>query len=150
MTASSKQRRLPMLIAAGIILSVALVLVFQCAFAPPEPEYKGRKISEWLENYPQLKQRDWREVDAAMRSFGTNGIPYILDGFAGGYSFRQEIHMKLWLRGPGWLRRFLRPPYLQPFDTSYAPEVFGAIGPDSIPVLIKTLKDSSPTKQLAA
>jgi hypothetical protein len=124
--------------------------VSRWVFAPPEPEYKGRKISEWLENYPRFKQRDWREADAAMRSFGTNGIPYILSGFTEGRSFWQEARIQIWLRGPAGLRQFIHPPFTRPFDTSYAPEIFGALGPDSIPVLIETLKDPSPTKQLAA
>jgi hypothetical protein len=54
----------------------------------PEPHYKGKKLSTWIGMYlgpservlaPQ-EQRD--RVDQAVRSIGTNAIPYLLDWYA--------------------------------------------------------------------
>jgi len=147
---SARKRRLTLPIVAAIfIFGVLLLLVCDWAFAPPEPEFHGRPISEWLGNYHQLKQRDWRETEAAMRAFGTNSIPFILDSFTENDSFWRRWRNQIYFSGPSWLARIVgrSPPRL---DTTYAPEIFEAIGPYAIPDLTKALQDRSPTRQMAA
>ena len=138
------------ILAAFFILGVLGLLIFDSVSAPPEAEFHGITISEWLKNYHQLKQRDWRETDTAMRSFGTNNIEFILDAFTENESLWRRIRSQILQSGPGWMARFVgrNPP--RRLDTAYAPEIFSAIGPSSIPALTQALKDRSPTKQMAA
>jgi hypothetical protein len=122
--------------------------MFLPQFAPP---VFGRKITTWLANCPHYKQQNWREAEAAIQSFGTNGIPYILRHFRKGTSFWRHTHARLWLKSPVWVRRMLGPPQLQKeFGVLYAPEVFALIGPASIPALIEALKEDNPNVRKAA
>lgn len=108
-----------------------------------EPRYRGRRITSWLEDYPRYKQQDWREAEAAIRSFGTNGIPYILQHFRKRDPFWRNAHTRSWFRSPVWLKRILGPPtFRNTFDIAYAPETFALIGPASIPALNDLLGDT--------
>ena len=70
----SKRRRIVVFLLVGFVMSWAVYSIWD----PFQPTYHGRSITAWLEDYPRYKQQDWREAEAAIRSFGTNGIPYIL------------------------------------------------------------------------
>jgi len=103
----------------------------------------------WLEDYPHFKQLDWRESEAAIRAAGTNGIPYIFREFRRRDSFTKSMRTRLWFNGPTWVKRLVGPPKSR-FDVSYAPEVFSAIGPASIPALIAALGDENEQVRIAA
>jgi len=95
------------ILAAFFILDVLGLLIFDSVSAPPEAEFHGITISEWLKNYHQLKQRNWRETDSAMRSFGTNNIEFILDAFTENESLWRRIRSQILQSGPGWMARFV-------------------------------------------
>ena len=144
-------RRLsPEMLCLLLLLAIALICFCSWIASPREPKFHDRSISEWLANYPQLKQRDWHECEAAMRAFGTNNIPRILHAFREDLTWPQAVHNRLWYYGPVWLRRMIGAPKLRQFDTSYAPEIFAAIGSGSIPALTEALKERDPTVQMAA
>ena len=100
-----------------------------------EPVYHGRTITDWLMNYPDYKQKNWREAEAALRAFGTNGIPYVMREFTRRDPLWRTLHFRTWYYGPLWVKTLVGVPRLWRFDNRYAPEVFAAIGPSSIPVL---------------
>jgi hypothetical protein len=79
--AAGKKRR-------WIIGFVALAVVFLIAIAvwpgEREPEYQGKKLSEWLGAYHRdystdaEREAEQRRADYAVRQIGTNGLPYLL------------------------------------------------------------------------
>ena len=56
-----------------------------------EPEYQGRKLSEWLEIYVDGRV-DPREAEAAVRHIGTNGIPWFI-----GWIRREPSKSRIWV-----------------------------------------------------
>jgi HEAT repeat protein len=67
----------------GILLTLLLLaLLFVSAwflFAPCEPSYHGRKLSEWLDDYNQAGSIDKAQpVFEAIRAMGTNALPFLL------------------------------------------------------------------------
>ena len=132
-----------------LLCGILLCVVVYWTASPGEPRYHGRRISVWLENYPRFKQMDWRESEAAIRAVGTNGILYIFGEFRRRDSFTESLRARLWFNGPTWVKRLVGPPKSR-FDVSYAPEVFTAIGPASIPPLIAGLGDKNDHVRIAA
>src|SRR5437763_15681186 len=66
-----------MLLLAGVLAILAGLAVF-LGHTPPEPEYAGIKLSDWAKNYP--RNRD--VADAAIRHFGTNALPWLIEWLA--------------------------------------------------------------------
>src|SRR3954467_12102160 len=59
------------LIAVGVLIGV-MVVVFR---SPPEPEYGGKKLSEWVNSFYMPRP----EATKAVRSMGTKAVPYLLN-----------------------------------------------------------------------
>src|SRR5260221_13991205 len=59
----------------GVLLAGTLVAVFTRV---REPEYGGKRLSEWAEELPWNPEEKPSEAEDAIRSIGTNGIPYLL------------------------------------------------------------------------
>jgi hypothetical protein len=74
-----KERRRFILILLGLVLGGVLVLV---VCPEPEPEYGGKKLSEWVmrctvHHYDQIHiLRTNEEAGAAITHIGTNALPY--------------------------------------------------------------------------
>src|SRR5271155_4656673 len=46
---------------------------------PHEPEYKGRRLSEWLDDYNRAKDQDQEKpISEAIYAMGTNCEPFLL------------------------------------------------------------------------
>src|SRR5205809_3072192 len=96
-----RKRRLYVLLIAALAL---IGVLFAVLSGPREPEYQGRKLSEWVERYTN---GGWRLVSAdvfeeeepnnAIRHLGTNTIPHLLKWV--GYEM------------PPWKRKFYRAVY---------------------------------------
>lgn len=84
-----------------------------------------------------------------MRSFGTNGIPYIFDFLRRAPPFLDRVHDGIWRNGPYWIARHLNPPHAR-FGAGYTPEIFALIGTNSISALAKALNDENRQVRLAA
>jgi hypothetical protein len=92
-----QQRRVVIAFAACVLIGVGVI-----AFWPwgREPEYQGKKLSEWL----ALQRERPEEVSNAVRAIGTNGLPYLVK--------RVEYQIPLWRlrlsrvhsRLPGWMQ----------------------------------------------
>ena len=76
-------------------LAIALLLLTVLAgagwltFHAREPEYQGKKLTDWLrelEAAPDMASPRWRESVAAIRAIGTNGLPTLLTMLGGGDS----------------------------------------------------------------
>src|SRR5436190_11030189 len=78
--AMRKRRVYVVLLAAGVLVVVGLLV---CGvFREREPEYGGKRLSEWVEVYviPERSVPPVRveEIDDAIRHVGTNALPYLL------------------------------------------------------------------------
>jgi len=68
-----RRRRFILILPAAILVCVVAWLVFVPA---PEPSYKGRTLSQWIEEYGKSQQR--RGTSEPVEYFGTNALPYLL------------------------------------------------------------------------
>src|ERR1043165_3334350 len=71
-----RNRRIILLLLAVAVLVGVLVVVLP---REREPEYGGKRLSEWVERYatpPHMRQTE--EAADAIRHIGTNAIPYLL------------------------------------------------------------------------
>jgi hypothetical protein len=65
-------------------VALAVLLLFIAVFAgwlltrPQEPEYQGRRLSDWLDDYNRASTWDKPETAAAIRAMGTNCLPFLL------------------------------------------------------------------------
>src|SRR5947209_6890640 len=75
----------------GLAILVLLGLLVSGAFRSREPEYGGRKLSQWVEEFgclTALEDPNQHEIEAAKRDqaaiqrIGTNGVPYLLRWFS--------------------------------------------------------------------
>src|SRR5436853_175531 len=75
-----RKRRVYLLILLGVVVAGALVAVF--ASRKREPEYGGRKLSEWVMAYSRSStlnpSRENHEAAEAIRQIGSNALPYLL------------------------------------------------------------------------
>lgn len=78
----SKPHLLRTLLVSAAILTI-LVVCFFAVQAPPEPAYRGKTLTAWLQTYapssrPGRHSAEWNATDDAVRHIGTNGIPVLL------------------------------------------------------------------------
>jgi hypothetical protein len=67
------------MISVGVVVAVVVVLVPLVFWPEPkEPEYQGKKLSEWLE----MQQVMPTKTAEAVRAIGTNAIPFLLRRFS--------------------------------------------------------------------
>ncbi len=122
-------------VGAGLIFHLAL---------PPEPKYRGREISAWLDDWAARKQSDYY---AAIREIGTNGLPYAVRNLARNDSLWRKKYCEFHPKLPTFLQNIVAAPnpVLQVVDGA---NVFFYVGPNSIPEEITLLKhDSSAVRQ---
>src|SRR5205809_809972 len=64
-----------------VILCGALAIGLTWAGSPenPEPVYKDKKLSAWLDGMPTPEPTENPEALAALKAIGTNGIPFYLE-----------------------------------------------------------------------
>src|SRR5436190_15040015 len=72
-----KRGRRILLMVAGCAIVLVAVLVWP---GEREPEYQGKKLSEWLGSYPPNvdTMREYTAAKAAVRQIGTNALPCLL------------------------------------------------------------------------
>jgi hypothetical protein len=81
------KRRRVIVVVGGCL--VAAVLIFTVWPGEREPEYQGKKLSEWLDDYwpgrghlisiPPDWERNRLEAEVAVRRIGTNGLPWMVE-----------------------------------------------------------------------
>jgi len=112
-----------------------------------EPEYGGKKLSEWVERLPPYH---WEEIPAeaavAIRHTGTNALPYLLGWIAWdpsrwktGYHEMKGTLLNEW--SPTWMSDDRR--YLRSMKTARAFQVLGRTANGAVPELTRLLNDSN-------
>jgi hypothetical protein len=79
-----RRNRKTLIILAGMVVAAVLVVVLWPR--EKEPEYKGKKLSEWLKQYYQnsgiptakMDAQKFLEAQEAIRQIGTNGVPLLV------------------------------------------------------------------------
>src|SRR5690349_12212464 len=68
------------LVSLGVVLATAVLVRAITRPGPKEPEYKGKKLSYWIDKSGRFMPDDGdAEAVAAVRQIGTNGIPCLLE-----------------------------------------------------------------------
>ncbi|MFO1511697.1 MAG: HEAT repeat domain-containing protein [Verrucomicrobiota bacterium] len=65
----------------AIVLVVALALAIWAVFHSREPQYQGKKLSQWLrqmESAQDIESPDWQAATHALRQMGTNTVPSLI------------------------------------------------------------------------
>ena len=144
-----KKRRVILLAAILALASVVTISVWPDA--SPEPRYNGRKLSDWVLDYPQAGASD--EAEAAIRAIGTNAIPCLLRWIQYEPSRGRMKVRHVYRLLPGWLRNrqfvisFLagRAGIL----SSKAPLAFAVLGTNSAPAVPELMKLAQSTNSVA-
>jgi len=133
-----RTRRFYLLLVGVLVTDGVLVAVLS---GPREPEYGGRKLSEWVDTWAYSTNRD--KCDDAIRHIGTNALPYLLRWIQDKPAWKSKLN-RLTRRVFGRYdlgggdRRFLR--------AEHAVEAFRALGPEArpaIPQLMRLMNDSN-------
>src|SRR5271155_3873900 len=89
------------------ILAVAMIGWFAWeVLRPHEPEYRGKRLSEWLDEYNRAGSFDkTQSASEAMRAMGTNCWPFLLANIKHGNSPLKQKFLNLlgrqhWVRLP--------------------------------------------------
>jgi hypothetical protein len=65
-------------IVAYIVAAIVIAAVMGYALRPREPEYQGRRLSEWQEDFDG-DQETLDKATMAVKEMGTNAVPFLLD-----------------------------------------------------------------------
>jgi hypothetical protein len=112
-----------------------------------EPQFQGRRISLWLEDYAAQKPGLFSQ---AMRETGTNALPYVVQQLERNDSPWQTGYRRFWPKLPGPLQNIFPTPKPQ-FKAVHGANAFHAIGTNSLSSAIALLQHrSSMVRQAAA
>ena len=123
------------------VFAVALIVVV--LMRSPEPVYRGKNVSFWLEQ-KAAGTSDWTEITNAFYQIGPKAVPYIAARLRWDQSWVAGCYRRAWPHLPDFLRKRVSPPK-DPFKEVSAVNVFANIGPSAIPSLILLLKDENAT-----
>ena len=129
-----------MVIAASALVAVGLAMLLPWE---REPEYKGRKLSEWIEVQSRRYPRDLPERIEAVRHIGTNALPYLLKWIEGAelpktYTRLDSAAMKLMDRETArrWVR-YRQRKFYRAICAQWAFEILGTDAAAARPELIR-------------
>src|SRR5262249_6551441 len=129
-------RHLYLLLLALAVVIGLLVVIFH---EPPEPSYGGKKLSEWVDGYPDPRVNvssapDYHAPDAAIRAIGADAVPWLLMWVRMRSEkpapWKERLYERLtgvpWVRD--WAGRLLR---IEPWGKRFPKAVFAlkALGP---------------------
>src|SRR6266478_5530398 len=63
----------------GVVLAGVLLVVFS---REREPEYGGKRLSEWVEEFPSGFSVETQQARQAVRHIGTNALPFLVEWIA--------------------------------------------------------------------
>jgi hypothetical protein len=129
------RRRL--LIGFGVVAVFVIGWFAYDASRPREPVYKGKQLSQWLDEYNRAANLTETEPAAeAIRAMGTNALPFLLANLK-----HNESPLQQKLRDLCWAQHFVTPPFPQYFPY-YGPSVmaFGALGSNAAPAFPELLE----------
>jgi len=135
-------RKRSAIISAGCILAGIAIFVFWPE--EKEPEYNGKKLSEWL----AVQREQPEEVTRAVRAIGTNGLPFLVKWAEFQIPNWQISILRVYTKLPGqmqsgsvatwmgWNERTMRA-----YSTRFAFRVLGADGASVVPELSRFIKN---------
>jgi len=139
-----QKRRFILILIGVVVLAGVIVLVFR---PEPEPEYGGKKLSEWVVELPAMDDNRHRESEAAQAvlRIGTNAIPFLLEWLCWEPSALRiklqapvdKIFTKL---SPASLKRSHRP-YDRRWGAARSFRLFGPVASGAIPELNRRMID---------
>ena len=104
--ARNMKRRRVLYLVAGMALLVAAFVVWPRG--PKEPVYQGKPLTQWINEAHDVGIFDQtEETDAAMRAFGTNAVPFLLNEFTRPISHRRG-RLYAWVNGHSSFKIHLR------------------------------------------
>lgn len=109
----------------------------------PEPLYKGKPISHWINLYGDGRAIPIQEFESTWREMGTNAIPVLVKALGRHDNVVQKAYRVLWPKLPGsWQKRLPRPvnPYWIQERAIEALQAIGQIPDAAIPTLIHLVK----------
>jgi hypothetical protein len=84
---------------AGLLLAICAFGIVWAIVAPSEPTYRGKRLSMWLDEFRALdfsKRNDPKLPQAlAIRTIGTNAIPWLLKEYRGGGVWQWRLNQLL-------------------------------------------------------
>ena len=143
-TVPGKKRRLGVVVLCVLVVGVGALTLWP---GPKEPEYQGKKLSEWLERYP-ASQEQGREAVCAI---GADGIPWLVRWLSTddrrNFVRRIQLRRKLppWIRNSSVVARWLGPgQYARRCEMAVLGfEILGTNGASAVPELTQLFERSS-------
>ena len=120
-----------------VVLLVAIAVAAFFALRSHEPEYQGKRLSQWLEEYDRIGAMEKTgPASEAIRAMGTNALPYL---FA--YIKHRDTPLKKKFFGLVQKQHWLKlPPYRENRYFSPALLALKTLGPDAGPLVPELLK----------
>ncbi len=127
----------------GVLLLSGGAVVVKQSYFPTEPSYQGRKLSEWLVDigYSQPKEKRAQAGDA-IRHMGTKTLPFLIATFSNPNPKDDQLGQTTWAfdaLGPIAKSAIPKLEKLQWRYPGYVPSALAGIGPDALPVLLRSL-----------
>jgi len=120
-----------------VVLLVAIAVAAFFALRSHEPEYQGKRLSQWLEEYDRIGAMEKTgPASEAIRAMGTNALPYL---FA--YIKHRDTPLKKKFFGLVQKQHWLKlPPYRE--NRYFSPVLLAlkTLGPDANPLVHELLK----------
>lgn len=140
-----KRGRILVVSVAIVVLGVVGWSIFHASSAPPEPMYKGKPLSYWLQGYVIASGPSaTTHANTAVRAAGTNAIPLLLRMLQ-----TQDSPTENKLVAWAFSIPYVREHYTRPFDESFQAwqgfRDLGIIAAPAIPDLIKILNENTNT-----
>jgi hypothetical protein len=141
------EKRGRILIAAAAVLAIGIIAwaFFGGRSVPPEPMYKGKPLSYWLQAYDPVSGGTNRPsrayADAAIKHAGTNAIPLLLQMFR---AHESPLKTKLlrWASRYAYLREHFRSANELNMEAYSGFAVLGGDAAGAVPELIKLVDDT--------
>ena len=114
-------------------------------FAPREPQYQGKSLTQWLDG-------GYEDAAVALREIGPAAVPTIFEKLRREHPRwgRRQQYRNIWVKIPAVLQRCFPRPRTAAFDEYRACNVFLDLGPQTIPALVRGLDDRNPGVKLTS
>ena len=126
----------------GILLGIFAYAVWR----PNEPRYENKSVTTWLDEWNMGLSFDCARLDGAaeraIKAMGAKAEPYIITRMRRSDSFWRRNYRSLFPSLPPWLQK-LAPWPAQEFTDITGSTALLAIGPSTLPTLIRGLRDDN-------
>ena len=151
--AAGKKRRVAIVVGAVVVAVIGMVVFWQ---GQKEPEYQGKKLSEWVEicsrydrfakyGGPAVPEEQLRVAVKAIRQIGTNALPLLvhwleIDRATGGHMYRAAEKLPAKLRHQRIVSDYLTRPHKHFAAAQIGFEILGSEAFYAIPDLARLVE----------